>query len=134
MMQKLYSYIHDEIQLVKSEIYDQIESFYKEDHIQILLEENAQLKSKYEVLAAQIQNIMSNEKSNFKENNNMYNRMNNIPRSCSEILYSDPLAKSGNYYIDPDGTDVGDDPIFVFCDMAKLGLCFHLWCKSIQIS
>lgn len=47
--------------------------------------------------------------------------MNNIPRSCSEILYSDPLAKSGNYYIDPDGTDVGDDPIFVFCDMAKLG-------------
>jgi hypothetical protein len=24
----------------------------------------------------------------------------------------------GNYWIDPDGQGVGDDPIFVYCDMA----------------
>ena len=39
-------------------------------------------------------------------------------RSCSEIK-SNPDLDSGMYWIDPDGQDVGDDPIEVHCDMSS---------------
>ena len=134
MMKSLSSYIENEFQLVKSEISHQIESSLKEDQQQVqrLLEENEHLKSKYEVLAAQIQNILSKVDLNCRETSKQqHERMNNIPRSCSEILFSDPSAKSGNYYVDPDGTDVGDDPISVYCDMINSGLCVYI--STIQI-
>ena len=41
-----------------------------------------------------------------------------MPRSCAEARSADPSLKSGNYYVDPDGTNVGDDPIYVYCDMS----------------
>ena len=41
-----------------------------------------------------------------------------MARSCAEARSSDPSLQSGNYYVDPDGTNVGDDPIYVFCDMS----------------
>ena len=40
-----------------------------------------------------------------------------MPRSCAEARSADPTLQSGNYYVDPDGTNVGDDPIYVYCDM-----------------
>ena len=42
---------------------------------------------------------------------------NSMPRSCAEARSSDASLKSGNYYIDPDGTNIGDGPIYVYCDM-----------------
>jgi hypothetical protein len=38
-------------------------------------------------------------------------------RTCSEAHAADPSLTMGNYWIDPDGQGVGDDPIFVYCDM-----------------
>lgn len=37
--------------------------------------------------------------------------------TCEEIRQADSTLSSGNYWIDPDGLGIGDDPIHVFCDM-----------------
>ena len=42
-----------------------------------------------------------------------------ILRTCREIKAADPLANSGMYWIDPDGQGVGDDPIYVHCNMTS---------------
>ena len=44
---------------------------------------------------------------------------NSMPRTCQEARAADPSLNSGMYWIDPDGQGVGDDPIYVYCDMAK---------------
>ena len=49
---------------------------------------------------------------------NQQQKSNSMPRSCAEARSADPTLKSGNYYVDPDGTSVGDDPIYVYCDMS----------------
>ena len=38
-------------------------------------------------------------------------------RTCRETHLADPSLTSGMYWIDPDGQGVGDDPIYVFCNM-----------------
>ena len=38
-------------------------------------------------------------------------------RSCEELRSVDPQSGSGGYWIDPDGVETGDPPIFVQCDM-----------------
>ena len=45
-------------------------------------------------------------------------RGSSLPRSCFELKATNPTAKSGVYFIDPDGQFGGDPPIQVFCDMA----------------
>lgn len=40
-----------------------------------------------------------------------------MARSCYEALSIDPTLPSGNYFIDPDGTNTGDSPIYVYCNM-----------------
>ncbi|EFX82286.1 hypothetical protein DAPPUDRAFT_241573 [Daphnia pulex] len=40
-----------------------------------------------------------------------------IPRTCREARLMDPSLDSGMHWIDPDGQGVGDDPIYVHCDM-----------------
>ena len=45
------------------------------------------------------------------------NKMNAIFRTCRELREADPFLDSGMYWIDPDGRGVGDDPIYVHCDM-----------------
>jgi hypothetical protein len=40
-----------------------------------------------------------------------------IPRTCREARLADPSLNSGMHWIDPDGQGVGDDPIYVHCDM-----------------
>lgn len=44
-------------------------------------------------------------------------RANKLYRTCHETRASDPSLTSGMYYIDPDGQDIGDNPIYVYCDM-----------------
>ena len=41
-----------------------------------------------------------------------------IFRTCKELRQADPSLDSGMYWIDPDGHGVGDDSIYVQCDMA----------------
>jgi hypothetical protein len=41
-----------------------------------------------------------------------------IQRTCREVRLANPSLTSGMHWIDPDGQGVGDDPIFVYCDMA----------------
>ncbi|XP_046456611.1 uncharacterized protein LOC124203801 [Daphnia pulex] len=40
-----------------------------------------------------------------------------IPRTCRELRAADPSLSSGMHWIDPDGQGVGDNPIYVYCDM-----------------
>ena len=42
----------------------------------------------------------------------------NFFQSCEEMRTFDPSLSSGIYRIDPDGPNIGDDPISVYCDMA----------------
>ena len=39
-------------------------------------------------------------------------------RTCRELHATEPSLSSDMYWIDPDGLGVGDDPIYVYCDMA----------------
>lgn len=41
-----------------------------------------------------------------------------VYRTCHETRASDPSLPTGMYFIDPDGQDIGDNPIYVHCDMA----------------
>ena len=45
-------------------------------------------------------------------------------RTCREILAAYPALNSGMYWIDPDGQGVGDDAIYVHCDMTT-GSIYH---------
>lgn len=40
-------------------------------------------------------------------------------RTCKELRAIDPSLPSGMYSIDPDGQGVGDNPIYVYCDMTS---------------
>ena len=40
-----------------------------------------------------------------------------IPRTCREFRTANPSIASGMQWIDPDGQGIGDDPIYVYCDM-----------------
>jgi hypothetical protein len=42
-----------------------------------------------------------------------------IPRTCRGLQATDPSLPSGMHLIDPDGQGVGDDPIYVYCDMTS---------------
>jgi hypothetical protein len=43
--------------------------------------------------------------------------MSGTPRTCRELRVTDPSLPSGMYSIDPDGEGVGENPIYVYCDM-----------------
>ncbi|XP_057373213.1 uncharacterized protein LOC130694064 [Daphnia carinata] len=48
-----------------------------------------------------------------------------ISRTCGETRSADPSLSSGMYWIDPDGQGVGDDPIYVFCNMTTGSTAVH---------
>ena len=55
-----------------------------------------------------------------------------FPRTCRELRVADPTLTSGMHWIDPDGQGVGDNPIFVYCDMTKgIHLLFIVYIKYI---
>ena len=61
------------------------------------------------------------------EGTKLNQKLSGMPRSCAEARSTDPTLKSGNYYVDPDGTNIGDDPISVYCDMTTgIGPYFYL--------
>ena len=45
-------------------------------------------------------------------------KMSGIPRACRELKAMNPSFASGMQWIDPDGQGIGDDPIYVYCDMS----------------
>ena len=58
-----------------------------------------------------------------------------IPRTCRELRAANPSIASGMQWIDPDGQGIGDDPIFVYCDMSSGKFChFHLFIFKILIN
>ncbi len=61
--------------------------------------------------------------SNLKSNGQQSAEKILFPRTCREIRAAQPWLSSGMHWIDPDGQGVGDDPIFVYCNMTK-GLVF----------
>jgi hypothetical protein len=48
-----------------------------------------------------------------------------IPRTCRELRAANPSLSSGMQWIDPDGQGIGDDPIYVYCDMSSGKLIFY---------
>jgi hypothetical protein len=54
-----------------------------------------------------------------KESSIQSNGRSGIPRTCRELRAADPSLSSGMHWIDPDGQGVGDDPIYVYCDMTS---------------
>ena len=53
------------------------------------------------------------------KNQPLTGRGNLFSRTCRELRASDPSLSSGMYWIDPDGQSIGDEPIYVYCDMLK---------------
>ena len=45
-------------------------------------------------------------------------KISGIPRTCRELRASNPSFASGMQWIDPDDQGIGDDPIYVYCDMS----------------
>ena len=53
-----------------------------------------------------------------------------VARTCHELRDSDPNLSSGMYYVDPDGPNVGENPIYVYCNMVT-GILFNFfWVKD----
>ena len=61
--------------------------------------------------------IINAKSSPMKLNEISSTARNGIPRTCREAHLADPSLTSGMHWIDPDGQAVGDDPIYVYCDM-----------------
>lgn len=68
-------------------------------------------------------------------------------RTCHELMSSDPTLTSGMYFVDPDGWNVGDIPIYVHCSQSgetfiphdsesrtSVGHCFDPGCYSRQVN
>ena len=64
--------------------------------------------------------------ANNRQNIIQSNGKSGIPRTCREFRAANPSIASGMQWIDPDGQGIGDDPIYVYCDMStgKLPLSF----------
>ncbi len=56
--------------------------------------------------------------ANYRKNTIQSNGKSGIPRTCREFRAVNPSLASGMQFIDPDGQGIGDDPIYVFCDMS----------------
>jgi hypothetical protein len=56
--------------------------------------------------------------ANYRQNVIQSNGRSGIPRTCRELRATNPSLASGMQWIDPDGQGIGDDPIYVFCDMS----------------
>lgn len=80
----------------------------------------AQVKN-YEILAEKLAQLelvlMKNEPNSNSVSRSVEKKA--VPRTCREGRANDPSLPSGMYWIDPDGQGVGDDPIYVYCDMIK---------------
>ena len=72
--------------------------------------------------------------SNYRQNVIQSNGRSGIPRTCRELRAANPSLASGMQWIDPDGQGIGDDPIFVYCDMSTGKFRhFHLFLFKIKL-
>ena len=55
--------------------------------------------------------------SQFKTLGNSFSGESSDFRTCHGLRSVDPFLPSGMYWIDPDGKGVGEDPIYVFCNL-----------------
>jgi hypothetical protein len=65
-----------------------------------------------------ISSTVSKSIENYRQNVIQSNGRSGIPRTCRELRATNPSLASGMQWIDPDGQGIGDDPIYVFCDMS----------------
>jgi hypothetical protein len=63
---------------------------------------------------------------NYRQNVIQSSGKSGIPRTCRELRATNPSLSSGMQWIDPDGQGIGDDPIYVFCDMSS-GIYFVIF-------
>ena len=65
---------------------------------------------------------------NYRQNVIQSSGKSGTPRTCRELRAANPSLASGMQFIDPDGQGLGDDPIYVYCDMSSGKLRhFHLF-------
>ena len=55
-----------------------------------------------------------------------------VSRTCREVREANPSLASGMYWIDPDGQGVGEDAIYVHCNMDS-GTSFLTFSKSYYL-
>jgi hypothetical protein len=71
---------------------------------------------------------------NYRQNVIQSSGRSGYPRTCQELRAAYPSIASGMQFIDPDGQGIGDDPIYVYCDMATGKLRnFHLFIFKIKL-
>jgi hypothetical protein len=75
--------------------------------------------------------------ANYRQNVIQSSGNSGTPRTCRELRAANPSLASGMQWIDPDGQGIGDDPIFVYCDMSTgklrhFKIYFFLKLKSIS--
>ena len=56
---------------------------------------------------------------NIRQIQSKFEQMSRTPRTCRELKAMNPSLASGMQWIDPDGQWIGDDPIYVYCDMSS---------------
>ena len=89
----------------------------------VQLEEKVQRQENL-LMALQIQqpiiskSVYSDNIVAINDDDNRISVKNSVLRTCRETRAADPSLISGKYWIDPDGQGVGDDPIYVYCNMA----------------
>ena len=89
----------------------------------VQLEEKVQRQENL-LMALQIQqpiiskSVHSDNIDAINDDDNRISVKNSVLRTCRETRAADPSLISGKYWIDPDGQGVGDDPIYVYCNMA----------------
>lgn len=94
----------------------------------MLIAKVAQLDSRVKELEQQMKVVQPNDKSTVL-NDQPTVRANQIYRTCHELRSTDPTLASGVYKIDPDGENIGDNPIDVYCDMST-GISLLIFMKN----
>jgi hypothetical protein len=66
-----------------------------------------------------VSSTVSKSIENYRQNVIQSSGKSGIPRTCRELRAANPSLASGMQFIDPDGQGLGDDPIYVYCDMSS---------------
>lgn len=105
--------LKQELMLVKSKAY-RLESQVIRHQLQLdtLLKENPKIKTE-----AQMNSNSTDENDNLLKNNVSERFYSGFPRTCQDVFDGNPSTPSGHYWIDPDGQNAGDNPIYVECVM-----------------
>lgn len=84
-------------------------------NIQESLLKNSLLGNEIEKQTISIKPSLSADRFHFE--NYLLGGKSAIFRTCDESRAADPSLTSGMHWIDPDGQGIGDNPIYVYCNM-----------------